>query len=87
MLTLQIKTHTGHGTQQNAMLTFQNKTHTRPGTQQNAMLTFQIKTHKKLKFQPCNTYIPKLKHTFDMGPITIIPIFKTNNYIVKHLLI
>jgi hypothetical protein len=64
-----------------AILTFQTKTHTRPGTQQNAMLTFQTKTHTKPKTQPCITYIPKLKHTLDMGPITIIPIFKTNNCI------
>jgi hypothetical protein len=63
ILTVQIKTHTGLGTQQNVILTFQTKTHTRPGT------------------QPCNTYIPKLKHTLDMGPIPIIPIFRTNNYI------
>jgi len=64
-----------------AILTFQTKTHTRLGTQQNAMLTFQTKTHTKPKTQPCITYIPKLKHTLDMGPITIIPIFRTNNCI------
>jgi len=98
MLTFQTKTHTGHGTQpcntcipkpkhilcmgpNLAILTFQTKTHTRLGTQQNAMLTFQTKTHTKPKTQLCNTYIPKLKHTLDMGPTIIIPIFKTNNYI------
>jgi hypothetical protein len=63
------------------ILTFQTKTHIRLGTQQNAILIFQTKTHTKHRTQPCNIYIPKLKHTVDMGPIPIIPIFKTNNYI------
>jgi hypothetical protein len=64
-----------------AILTFQTKTHIGLGTQRNTILTFQTKTHTKLKIQPCNTYILKLKHILDMGPITIIPIFRTNNYI------
>jgi hypothetical protein len=64
-----------------AILTFQTKRHTRLGTQQNAILTFQTKTHTKHRTQPCNIYIPKVKHTVDMGPISIIPIFRTNNYV------
>ncbi len=65
-----------------AIFPFQIKTHTGPKMQPNAILTFQTKTRIGPKTQHCNTYIPKLKHTLDMGPISIIIfIFKTNNYI------
>jgi hypothetical protein len=61
--------------------TVQIKAHIEPKTQPNAILTFQIKTHIGPKTQPCNAYIPKLKHALDMGPIPIIHVFRTNNYI------
>jgi hypothetical protein len=64
-----------------AILAFQIKTHIGPRTQPNAILTFQTRTHIRLRTQPCNVYIPKLKHTLDMGPIPIIHVFRTNNYI------
>ncbi len=64
-----------------AILAFQIKTHIRPKTQPNAILTFQTKTHIGPRTQPCNAYVPKQKHTLDMGPIPIIHVFRTNNYI------
>jgi hypothetical protein len=62
-----------------AILAFQIKTHIEPRTQPNAILTFQTKTHTGPRTQPCNAYIPKQKHTLNMGPIPIIRAFKINN--------
>ncbi len=76
ILAFQTKTHTELGTQQNAIFTFQIKTHTGLGTQQNAIFTFQTKTHTRPRTQPCNTYIPKLKHTLDLRPNLVIPTFQ-----------
>jgi hypothetical protein len=64
-----------------AILAFQIKTHIGSKTQPNAILTFQTKTHIRPRTQPCNAYVPKRKHTLNMGPIPIIHVFKTNNYI------
>jgi hypothetical protein len=76
-----IKTHIEHEIQPYNN-PFQIKTHIGPKTEPNAILTFQTKTNIGPKTQHYNTYIPKLKHTMDMGPISIIiPICRTNNYI------
>jgi len=73
------ETYNGHGPNF-AILAFQTKINTRLGTQPSAIPTFQAKTCIEPRTQPCDTDILKQKHTLDMRPMLIIPVFKTNNY-------
>ncbi len=75
----QIETYNGHGPNF-AILAFQTKINTGLRTQPSVIPTFQAKTCIEPRTQPCNTNILKQKHTLDIRPMLIIPVFKINNY-------